>query len=185
MNVTQALAENHRMIEKVLLCLEKAADRLDNGQDIRPGFFIDVISFNKGFIEIVHQKAEEGVLFEAMIDHGLSQKDPSLTMVILEHEQSRLYIRRMRSAVERWQTGSKTARRDVIRNALGFVNLLRQHMQDEDDKLYPMAEKIIPLESQKEVLEAFEKHRQKYYDPVNREKFIQLAVALSEEVMGE
>ncbi len=185
MNVTQALVDNHRLIEEVLHCLEKAADRLDNGQEVRPGFFTDVINFNKVFIENFHQKAEEGILIEAMINNGVPKNDPSITMIILEHEQSRLYIRRMRIAVERWQTGSKTARREVTRNALGFVNLLRQHMQDEDSKLFPMAEKIIPLEAQQGISEAFEKHYQKYYDQANYEKFTRLAAAIAEEVMGD
>jgi hemerythrin-like domain-containing protein len=168
MNVTQALVDNHNLIEKVLVCLEKAANRLDNGQQIRPGYFIEVINFNKGFIENVHQKTEEGILFEAMIKHGLPKNDPSLTMVILEHDQNRLY--------------SKSAPKDVVRNALGFVNLLRPHMQDEDTKLYPLAEKIIPLEAQQEVLEAFEKHRQKYDDQANFDKFTKLAAALEAEI---
>jgi hemerythrin-like domain-containing protein len=182
MKVTQALIDNHHVIVKVLDCLESAADRLENGQDIRPGFFMDVINFNKGFIENLHQKAEEGILFEAMIKHGLSKKDPALTMVILEHDQSRLYMRRMRNAVERWQSGNKAARRDVIRNALGFVNLLRQHIQDEDDKLYPLAEKIIPTEAQQSVFDAFEKYQQKSNDQGSRDKFTHLAASLESEI---
>jgi hemerythrin-like domain-containing protein len=182
MKVTQALIDDHLLIERVLVCLEKAAERLENGQEIRPDYFSDVINFNKGFIENIHQKAEEAVLFEAMIKHGLPKKDRSLTIVILEHEQSQLYIRRMHSAVERWQSGDQNAQREVIRNALGFVSLLRQHIQDEDNKLYPKAIKIIPEAAQPDVMEAFEKFVKKSNDQGNREIFIKLVAALELEI---
>ncbi len=180
--ITQALIDDHRLIDRILVCLEKAANRLEKNEDIRPGFFIDVANFNKGFIENFHQKIEEGILFEAMVKYGLPKQDSSLTIVILEHEQSRLYARRMRAAAERWQSGNKTARREIIRNALGYVSLLRQHLQDEDNKVYPKANKIIPNEAHQNVMDAFEKFTQKSNEPGIREKFIKLIASLESEI---
>ncbi|MBN1537848.1 MAG: hemerythrin domain-containing protein [Anaerolineales bacterium] len=182
MKVIQALMEDHRLIDRFLTCLEIAAERLDNGQEIRLGLFSDIITFNKEFLENTHQKAEEAVLFEAMIKHGLAKKDRSLSIAMLEHEQSQIYIRRLHSAVERWQSGKKNARSEVIRNALGFVSLIRQHIQDEDSKLYPKAKKIIPETAQSDVIEAYDTFMQKGNDQGIFAKYESLVNSLESEI---
>ncbi len=53
--------DEHRVIERVLTALEKAAGRLESGL-MRPGFFVDAAEFIKGFADGCHHKKEEGVL---------------------------------------------------------------------------------------------------------------------------
>ncbi|MGE5602975.1 MAG: hemerythrin domain-containing protein, partial [Nitrososphaerales archaeon] len=65
MQATDILMEEHRVIERVLTSLERAAVRLDNGEAVRPGFFVDAADFVKGFADGCHHKKEEGVLFTA------------------------------------------------------------------------------------------------------------------------
>ncbi len=41
MQATEILMSEHRVIERVIAALESAANQLDEGQPLRPGFFLD------------------------------------------------------------------------------------------------------------------------------------------------
>jgi hemerythrin-like domain-containing protein len=49
MEATDILMSEHRVIERVLAALETAVQRLEQGQEVRPGFFLDAADFIKGF----------------------------------------------------------------------------------------------------------------------------------------
>ena len=51
MKATQELMMEHRVIERVVATLDQAAGRLENGEAIRPGFFLDAADFVKGFAD--------------------------------------------------------------------------------------------------------------------------------------
>ena len=74
-----------------------------------------------------------------------------------EHQQARNYTRRLREAAERLDAGDEQAQVEVIRNARGYVALLRQHIAKEDNVLFPMAEQVIPASEHDEVATAFER----------------------------
>jgi hemerythrin-like domain-containing protein len=61
----------HRVIERVIASLEAASNRLERGDDVRPGFFTDASQFVSGFADGCHHKKEEGVLFKAMEANGM------------------------------------------------------------------------------------------------------------------
>lgn len=125
MQATDILMDEHRVIERVLTSLEQAAVRLNQGEAVRPGFFIDAADFVKGFADGCHHKKEEGVLFTALVDAGLPQNVGPVGVMLDEHEQGRAFTRGMRAAAERLEAGDATARADVVQNALGYVALLR------------------------------------------------------------
>ena len=66
MEATEILMAEHRVIERVSPTLEAGAARVDAGQPMRPGFFVDAADFIKGFADGCHHRKEEGVLFTAM-----------------------------------------------------------------------------------------------------------------------
>ena len=73
MEATEILKSEHRVIEGMLQTLAEAAARVESGQEIRPGFFLDAADFIKNFADGCHHRKEEGVLFEAMVNHGMSR----------------------------------------------------------------------------------------------------------------
>lgn len=77
--------------------------------------------------------------------------------MLAEHERGRRFTRAMREAAERLQGGEQAAISQVTQNALGYVALLRQHIQKEDRILFPMADRTIPLEQHAQIAEAFDR----------------------------
>ena len=70
MKATDELMSEYRVIERVIVVLEKAANRLEQNQAVRPGLFIEATDFIKGFADGCHHKKEEGVLFQSMAAYG-------------------------------------------------------------------------------------------------------------------
>ena len=182
MKATEILMEEHRVIERVLSTLEKAAQRLDRGDNIRPAFFIDVADFIKGFADGCHHKKEENVLFPAMVAGGLSNESGPIAVMLAEHEEGRRLTREMRQAAEGLQRGDITAKNLIIQNALGYVNLLRQHIAKENNVLFPMAERVIPQERHQKITEDFEHIEHEETGEGIHEKYLGLADRLEKEM---
>ncbi|HTZ39483.1 MAG TPA: hemerythrin domain-containing protein [Syntrophales bacterium] len=156
MKATEILMEEHRVIEGVLTSLETAAKRLSKGEAVPAGIFLKAADFIKGFADGCHHKKEEGVLFPALIANGMPKDSGPVAVMLAEHEEGRRLTRAMRVGSERIQGGDNTAHSQVIENALGYVMLLRQHIMKEDNVLFPMADKVIPVEQHEKITEAFD-----------------------------
>ena len=156
MKATQILMNEHRVIERVLTALEIAAGRVKQGEEVRPAFFINAALFIKNYADGCHHHKEEGILFVAMNEAGISSEGGPVGMMLAEHEQGREYTAAMKDAAEKWEKGDRSARGAVAQNALGYVSLLRPHIQKEDKILFPMAERAIPPQLQEKVDADFE-----------------------------
>ncbi|MGD0005335.1 MAG: hemerythrin domain-containing protein [Anaerolineaceae bacterium] len=182
MKATDILMSEHRVIERVIATLEIAAKRLQAGQEVRPGFFLDAADFIKGFADGCHHRKEEGVLFKAMHANGMPAGQGPIAVMLSEHEQGRKFTQGMRFAALRLQAGDASARQSLVANALGYAALLRQHIQKEDQVLFPMAGRIIPVDKQEQVFEDFEKVEHEETGAGVHEKYLALAKALEKEM---
>jgi hemerythrin-like domain-containing protein len=178
MQATKILMEEHRVIERVIASLEKAALRLEQDQDVQPEFFIQAADFIKGFADGCHHQKEEGVLFQSMVENGLPLEGGPVSVMMSEHELGRKYTRGMRSAAEAWRDGDAAQHQAVIDHALAYTALLRQHIYKEDKILFPMADRVIPQNLHAEVLEGFEHIEHEETGEGVHEKYLALADSL-------
>lgn len=182
MKATEILSSEHRVIERVITALEQGAAQLENGQPVRPGFFIQASDFIKGFADGCHHAKEEGVLFKSLAANGMAVDGGPVGMMLAEHEQGRVYTRGMRKAAEALQSGDSSASKDVVMNARGYADLLRQHIQKEDNVLFPAADQFIPAAEQDEVMEGFEKVEHEETGAGVHEKYLAMAESLEKEM---
>jgi hemerythrin-like domain-containing protein len=122
-------------------------------------------------------KATE-VLMEAS---GFPVQGGPIGMMLAEHEQGRQYTRLMRLAAEKWQAGNASASDEVKANAIGYVNLLRVHIQKENTILFPMADQAVPPEKQAALWDEFERVERDETGEGVHEKYEALAEKLEQE----
>lgn len=182
MEATDILMAEHRVIERVLVALDTATERLAQGQEVRVGFFIDASDFIKGFADGCHHRKEEGVLFEAMVAHGMSRLGGPIAVMLADHEQGRSFTQGMRAAAQDMEAGDPSAAVAVIANARGYVTLLKQHIMKEDHILFPMADKVIPVADHAKVTEDFERVEHEETGEGVHEKYLGLAEKLEHEI---
>jgi hemerythrin-like domain-containing protein len=181
MEATRILMEEHRSIERVLTALQTAAQRVEQGEEMRPAFFLNAALFIKNFADGCHHHKEEGVLFKALQEMGMPVEGGPLGMMLSEHEQGRLFTAEMKDAAQKWEAGDVSARWVVIHNAKGYVALLRQHIQKEDGILFPLADRIVPVEKQEVLTAEFERIGREETEAGTHEKYLALAEVLEKE----
>lgn len=182
MKATNVLMDEHRVIERVLNSLEIAARQLENGQPVRPEFFLASTDFIQGFADGCHHHKEEGVLFTRMEEQGISLDGCPLGVMLAEHALARQYTRALRSAAQAMQAGDLSANTRAIQSSRSYVTLLRQHIRKEDTILFPMADEVIPNEQHAAVWEGFEHVEHAETGEGVHEKYLALAEALEQEV---
>jgi len=180
MEATRILVCEHRVIEHVIRALDDAAQCLEQGWEVRPGFFVEAADFLTGFADGCHHKKEEGVLFKALAENGVPVEGGPVGVMLYEHRQGRAFTRALREAALRLAT-DPSAREAVIRNARGYVTLLRLHIMKEEQVLFPMADRFIPLEKQEQVAEGFEHIEHDETGEGIHEKYLALANELDQE----
>ncbi len=87
----------------------------------------------------------------------------------------------MEKAAQAVLAGAAAEREDLIRNAFGYVALLRQHIRKENEILFPMAERVIPPTAQGKLAVEFERIEREETGAGVHEKFHAMAEAMAEE----
>lgn len=181
MEATEILMQEHRVIERVLAALETAAERLAADKVLPSEFFLKAADFSKNFADGSHHAKEEGLLFKMLTANGLPCDSGPIAVMLREHEEGRRLTRGLRQAAEQLRDGDQTAAKQVVENALGYVELLRQHIQKEDQILFPMSERMIPFTQHAQLAAAF---AQLEGEAAVHAKYLALATELEQVVAG-
>jgi hemerythrin-like domain-containing protein len=181
MKPTTVLKQEHRAVERVLRVLNRAADRLDEGKDVSPAIFEDSLDFLRNFADKCHHGKEEELLFPAMEKAGVRKDRGPIGVMLVEHEQGRQYIQAMVDALEEYRQGNQAARATLADNARAYAALLSQHIQKEDQVLFPMAEQVLAAEEEEALVEGFDRIEQEHIGPGVHERYHQMIDQLEEE----
>lgn len=176
-NATALLGDEHRVIERVLVVLERLTKR-----PLAPSLdsWKKALDFIRSFADGCHHFKEEKVLFPAMEAHGIPTEGGPIGMMLVEHEEGRGYVRSMLAALEEVQT--EATEQTLISNANSYLRLLKEHIQKEDEILFRMADDVVSADEQKELLRAFEEHEAQEMGIGVHEKYLAIAEELEVEV---
>lgn len=183
MKATEILMDEHRVIERVLNALERATNRLSRGEEVYFRFFTGTGVFIREFTDACHHKKEEMVLFPALVDNGLSKNTGPVAVMLAEHAEGRRLAQGMRQATERFQAGDIRMRDTLVQTAKAYISLIRHHITKEDKVLFPMANKVIPVDQQETILSGFEPYDKDASGEGMHDKYYGLADRLEKECL--
>ncbi len=151
---TEDLRHEHEAILYVLQILEKAMATGDKGNDGMLRFYGELVQFLKIFADKCHHGKEEGFLFPALSEKGVSSEDGPIGVMLEEHRLGREYIAQMSKAGElKDLVALNTA-------ATQYRELLISHIGKENNVLFVMADKLLDNETQEALFEKFEEHEE-------------------------
>jgi len=151
MRPTEILRQEHRVIERVLDCLEALAARAREESLLDREAAAEATSFLECFADRCHHGKEEERLFPAMLRAGLPRDVGPLPVLLEEHERGRASLRGMKHAV-----GANEVE-DFAAHATAFVELLREHIRKEDAVFFPLADRLLDDAQQAALLQEFER----------------------------
>ena len=134
-NCLEELRSDHQKILESFDGLEKSISK-------NPLVYEEIgefLEFTKNFSE-PHHKKEEKVLFPALEKKGIPNEGGPIGMMLFEHETKRSHIKKIDEGFKE-KNGEK-----ILLNAKAAISLMREHIEKENNILYPMAEEAFTPE---------------------------------------
>ncbi len=180
MRALEELKEEHEAIKLMLKILEKISEKLDSGEIVDTDHLEKIVEFIQVFADRCHHRKEEDLLFREMEAVGFPRDRGPVGVMLHEHEIGRGYVRNIKEGVAKLKAGDKKGALVIAENARGYVSLLSQHIDKEDNILYPMAENRLSEEKFEELGKGFEKVEKEIIGPGKHAEFHQLLHHLKE-----
>ncbi len=134
MKPTKLLTDEHKNILKVVDILSEECDSPE--KNIDKNFFTKVIDFIRNYADKFHHAKEEDILFKEFCKSENIHCNPTEQM-LYEHKLGREFVKGMEDSL------NKGDREGIIRNARGYIELIREHIFKEDNILYPMVDEAL------------------------------------------
>lgn len=163
-NVTQVMCDEHQLILRMISLVEKNTALMEEGRFRNWQFYLDAVDFIRNYADRFHHAKEEDVLFIELIKNGMPEKQSPIEAMHMEHEQGRAFVRTMETAALKAQDGWPNQVTVIAENAQSYAELLRGHIDKEDNILYPLAERVLPEEVRSGMLQAYQRAEAKTPD---------------------
>jgi hemerythrin-like domain-containing protein len=178
MKATQQLRDEHEGVKIMLNIIEQVCQKLQATGNLNGEHFEGILEFLKVFVDKCHHGKEEELLFPALVAVGVPEDGP-IAVMLHEHQMGRNYVKAIGTAFAGYKTGEIFSSKGVLQNAHGYISLLREHIEKENDVLFVMADNLLPEKRQDELFEGFEKIEEERIGVGRHEEFHGLLKKLS------
>ncbi len=176
---TSGLRAEHQWILKVAGVMEEILGREpDAGLDYDA--LEDCVSFIRLFADACHHGQEEDLLFPELEARGMPRHAGPLAVMLHEHEMGRSYARAMAKALPAARSGEKVDRQILVNAAKGYVQLIRGHINKEDNVLFNMADQVVVGSACEKLCDAYGVVCQRRFEGKTKEELEGLARELLE-----
>ena len=180
MQPTDILAQEHRIIEQVLCCLEKLVERSLQARRLDGLAAREAVDFFRFFADRCHHGKEEKHLFPMLEAKGLPRHGGPTGVMLYEHEAGRAHVRGMDESIEAASRGNLDALQQFVSHARDYIQLLRAHIHKEDHCLFAMANQVLSDADQRSLMESFELVESEHAGEATHEKYIAIANDLAD-----
>jgi hemerythrin-like domain-containing protein len=175
MKATDILKNEHRVIEQAMDALETMAARARQEHKLARDDAAAAIDFIRAFADKFHHAKEEDLLFVAMEAAGFPRQAGPIAVMLHEHDFGRNCVSQMSAAVDAAAAGEQAAQQRFASAAEQFINMLRGHIQKEDQILYAMADDAFDDETQATLLVDFDKAEAAQGGAAVRDRYVDVA----------
>lgn len=150
----QILVDEHDVILSVIEAVESVARTPDVpcfGHD----FFQKACNFFANFADKYHHGKEEAHLFPMLEERGIPRQGGPIGCMLHDHEQGRSHVHGMEQALTALAQGDASAGKTLALQALRFCELLRQHIQKENQVLFVVGDQAMSETDKNQLLERF------------------------------
>lgn len=146
----QDLNKEHEAVLYVLKILEEMMVNKSEDKESKRQYYNEVIYFLKTFVDKCHHGKEENFLFEELTANGVLIDNAPISVMLKEHTQGRDYISKMSEHLDANNIDM------FVGDASEYIDLLRSHIEKENNVLFVLADKILSEETQEKLFEKFE-----------------------------
>jgi hemerythrin-like domain-containing protein len=179
MTPTDTLKHEHQVILLALGGIEREMRQIQAGGPVYDGRIEQMVDFIQNFADRCHHAKEEDLLFARMAERGLPAEGGPVGVMLKEHEEGRRLVRAAVEALPRASAGDPVASMTLTTALLGYVRLLRMHIDKEDNVLYPLADRLLTAADQSDLAVAFDRVEAEEMGEGTHERYHQIAHELA------
>lgn len=147
------LVKEHENIIRFTTHLRGLCCNILEGQEIDVSKFRECVDFGRNYADKLHHGKEEKVLFRVMLEElGTIAEKLIRQGMLVEHDLGRYHLGELEAALNRYeqkQTIEETL--DIIANASSYADLLKRHIEKEDEAVYTFAARMLTEEAKAKV----------------------------------
>ena len=140
---TQTLIAEHAVILQGLAALEEKLTAWEAGAPADRAYVEKAVEFLQSFADRCHHGKEEDILFKTMVEElDFPRTAGPVAVLTREHEQGRAFLRKIGAAAAVLGQ-DPDALRQVIESGRGYIQLLRIHIDRENNVVFPMVDQFL------------------------------------------
>lgn len=128
--------------------------KIESGKEIKHEHLENVVEFLKVFVDKCHHTKEEEYLFPIMRRANVPGSIEIIDSLLEEHEHGRRNVDMIAGAVS--VNMDSEALSTIVKSSRDYIELLTQHINKEDNILFPLADKHLAEKVQENLLKSFE-----------------------------
>jgi hemerythrin-like domain-containing protein len=140
MEPLEILKREHRMVSQVAQAARRDVDRAGETGDADAVELDDLIEFFRYFMNSCHAPKEEDLLFTMLHRRGLAWDVSPLCDLVREHEAMRVMLDSASDRLVRFRAGDAGALPPLLHELTAYLDLLEQHVADEEEIVFPLAQ---------------------------------------------
>ena len=156
MNPIDELTKEHGPVKLMLRILEKMNEKITGGASIATEDLNNGIGFLKEFADKCHHGKEESLLFPAIKENNIPKEVELVDVLTSEHTEGRGYIKNMTEAIKIKESNPAEFAEIFPDNSQKYIALLDQHIDKENNDLFPEVRQSLSADQLKELEKGFE-----------------------------
>lgn len=149
------LSREHEMVLTVAHAARRDVDRAHATAEVDANDFDKLLDFFRYFVNSCHGPKEEDLLFTALHRRGLAWDDYPLRDLRRQHEEMRLVLDSAFDWLPRVKAGDGRAVQPLLFDVVAFLDLLEQHVAEEEEAVFPLALRRLTPHDVEELTAAF------------------------------
>ena len=156
MKATEDLKHEHDAVLVALRILDKVAAAVAAQDEHAPAHLEQLLDFFQGFVDRCHHGKEEDVLFPELERRGVPRDGGPIGVMLSDHEVGRGHVRAIAEGLARVKRGDTGGAAMITEHAGAYRQMLQAHIYQENNILFPMADRVVPEDVADELCEQFE-----------------------------
>jgi len=149
--------------------------KIKRNEKVPLGLFKKSVDFIKNFADKCHHGKEEEILFPFLEKRGIPKEGGPIGVMLTEHDIGRSFVRKIVDGI------NKNNKKTIVENSFGYIQLLRDHIEKENNILFTMADSVLTKNDSKEILKKFDEVEKRMGKGVH-EKYKKLIDELEKEL---
>ena len=174
MTPTENLINEHKKINELLDIMSKIALKIKSKDVFYPNDVEEIVKYLINLIENSHHGKEDDVFYPELISSGIPKETAPLSIINYEHIISVNYLKDISSCVVNCKIGNDFSGELLADSLTNYVIAIKNHIQREEEIVFPIANEVFSIEKQNEILQRFEVIEQKYISNSFNDQFDKL-----------